>query len=201
MRTLAIVAALVATTIPAAAERAQAVVDGIRYRLPEGASFAVPMRPDRIRPADLQAAVDRNRDPATPGPKKLLFLANSKDGVRVLVAKFDPADPAALAQSQAEAKATMPEDGVVQVTPREDAAFKGKWYWVRTGVDFAPEARVTCADEAPRSRCNVRTVLDGKLVLNTWDVLDQSTHAGIRDGAAASIRSALPDGLRPQKRR
>ena len=195
---LALVIAPVA--VPAMAE--EAVVDGVRFVIPDGTKFFMtPPNAGIVRGTDVQAVLDRNRAAsARHGGVKILFTTTARDATPdVVLAVEPPADHPFHAQ-RARMRALPHTEGVAyvpkDVAPPDEHPLR--WYSVATGLDYAPEAAVSCG---PRSygpeACLMALTLDGRLRLALRGfTVDETSPSGIRNSVVDAVTRTLPDGMR-----
>lgn len=198
-------AVLAVALVPAAACAGEATLDGVTFSIPQGTEFYVPPpHAGKVEPAGLQAAVDRNR---SEGPTReaanLLFSSTRANGKPVVVVAVRAPDsgPAAERARKAVAEARF-EDGVAVLSPRTlyGRETDRTGYAVRTGLDFAPEALVTCGRaSAERGTCDVIAGVDGRFRVSVHEIRMASDAPGdVRDAAVSALREALPRGAAPR---
>lgn len=196
-------AALALVAMPAIACAGEATLDGVTFAIPQGSEFYVPPpHAGKVEPGALQAAVDRNR---SEGPTReaanLLFTSTREKGKPVLVvAVREPGSGPAAERARKAVEEARFDDGVAVLSP---LTLYGRetdrtGYAVRTGLDFAPEALVTCGRaSADKGTCDVVAKVGERLRVGVHELpVASASPAAVRDAAVSALRDALPRGAR-----
>ena len=197
----ALVALLIApVALPAMAE--EALVDGVRFVAPDGTGFFMPPpNAGIVRGADVQAVLDKNRAAsARRGGVKILFMTTAYPGKPVVVVSVEPPADHPFHAQREQMRALPHTEGVANV-PKELAPpdeHPLRWYSVDTGLDYAPEAAVSCGPRSDGTEaCLMALTLDGKLRLTLRGfAVDKTTPVGIRKAVVEAVNKTLPDGMR-----